>query len=192
MIIEGKEITDMKFANPAPFGLIGFGIALVMLSIHYTGLIPLDSAVFATIFAMGFLVQIIAGLFEFIKGNTFRATCFAIFSMFFLSLVLMRSRLFGTSAMIIDYKSLGFFFLLWSIIPILFLAKIKAGKHTMLLIGFILFAIFNILMCIGEFALSDVVIMIAGIVGILCGVLILIDYIMHLCKHNEHHRHDVI
>ena len=38
---------DQKYANPAPLGLMGFGMTTVLLNIHNAGFFPVDSMVLA-------------------------------------------------------------------------------------------------------------------------------------------------
>ena len=58
---------ETKKLNPGPLGLIGFGLATILLNIHNLGLINLSNAIIALGFALGGLVQMISGLYEFKK-----------------------------------------------------------------------------------------------------------------------------
>ncbi|MEJ2113750.1 MAG: acetate uptake transporter, partial [Flavobacteriaceae bacterium] len=58
-------------ANPAPLGLLGFGMTTVLLNIHNAGLYPLGSMILAMGLVYGGLAQVFAGIMEFKKGNTF-------------------------------------------------------------------------------------------------------------------------
>jgi len=40
-------MTENKFANPAPLGLMGFGMTTVLLNIHNAGFFPLSAMVLA-------------------------------------------------------------------------------------------------------------------------------------------------
>ena len=76
-------------ANPAPLGLMGFGMTTVLLNIHNTDpvLLPLGSMILAMGIFYGGLAQIIAGILEYQKGNTFGVTAFTSYGLFWLSLV---------------------------------------------------------------------------------------------------------
>lgn len=63
-------------ANPAPLGLMGFGMTTVLLNIHNAGFFPISAMMLAMGFFYGGIAQIIAGFFEFKKGNTFAVTVF--------------------------------------------------------------------------------------------------------------------
>jgi len=78
---------ENKYANPAPLGLMGFGMTTILLNIHNTGLFPLTSMVLAMGIFYGGIAQIIAGIMEFKKGNTFGLTAFVSYGSFWLTLV---------------------------------------------------------------------------------------------------------
>jgi uncharacterized protein len=75
--------------NPAPLGLLGFGMTTVLLNLHNAGFYELNSMVLAMGICYGGLAQIIAGIMEWRKNNTFAATAFISYGLFWLSLVTM-------------------------------------------------------------------------------------------------------
>lgn len=74
-------------ANPAPLGLLGFGMTTVLLNFHNAGFYELNSMVLAMGICYGGIAQIIAGMMEWKKGNTFATTAFISYGFFWLSLV---------------------------------------------------------------------------------------------------------
>ena len=76
-------------ANPAPLGLMGFGMTTVLLNIHNSNpsVLPLGSMILAMGIFYGGLAQIIAGILEYQKGNTFGVTAFTSYGLFWLSFV---------------------------------------------------------------------------------------------------------
>ena len=74
-------------ANPAPLGLLGFGMTTVLLNLHNAGFFELNSMILAMGICYGGLAQVIAGSMEWKKGNTFAATAFISYGLFWLSLV---------------------------------------------------------------------------------------------------------
>ncbi len=78
---------DMKLANPAPLGLMGFGMTTVLLNIHNAGFFPVTGMILAMGIFYGGIAQIIAGIMEFRKGNTFGTTAFTSYGFFWLTLV---------------------------------------------------------------------------------------------------------
>jgi uncharacterized protein len=86
-----ESVTQIKdtTGNPAPLGLLGFGMTTVLLNVHNAGFYDLNSMVLAMGFCYGGLAQIIAGIMEWRKNNTFAATAFVSYGLFWLSLVTM-------------------------------------------------------------------------------------------------------
>ena len=82
-IVSLKEFT----ANPAPLGLLGFGMTTVLLNIHNAGYFPMNTMILAMGIFFGGMAQVIAGIMEFKKNNTFGATAFPSYGFFWLSLV---------------------------------------------------------------------------------------------------------
>ena len=76
-------------ANPAPLGLMGFGMTTVLLNLHNAGIIPLSSMILAMGLCYGGLAQVIAGVMEWKKHNTFGTLAFTSYGLFWLSLVVM-------------------------------------------------------------------------------------------------------
>ena len=81
-------MTEKKF-NPAPLGLMGFGFTTILLNLVNAGLLNADAL--GVILPMGIfyggLAQIIAGLLEAKQDNTFGATAFISYGLFWLSFV---------------------------------------------------------------------------------------------------------
>lgn len=74
-------------ANPAPLGLCAFGLTTVLLNIHNAGFTELSSMILAMGIFYGGLAQVIAGIIEAKKNNTFGLTAFTSYGFFWLSLV---------------------------------------------------------------------------------------------------------
>jgi uncharacterized protein len=80
------EVRDTT-ANPAPLGLLGFGTTTVLLNLHNAGFHGLSSTVLGMGIFYGGLAQVVAGIQEWKKGNTFGATAFTSYGFFWLTLV---------------------------------------------------------------------------------------------------------
>ena len=78
-----------KLANPAPLGLLGFGMTTVLLNIHNAGIYSLGAMILAMGLVYGGLAQVIAGVMEFKKGNTFGTLAFSSYGLFWWSLVIL-------------------------------------------------------------------------------------------------------
>src|SRR5471030_3219996 len=74
-------------ANPAPLGLFGFGMTTVLLNLHNAGLYDLNGMVLAMGICYGGTAQVIAGIMEWKKNNTFGMTAFTSYGFFWLSFV---------------------------------------------------------------------------------------------------------
>ena len=87
--MENCQTTTFKdtTANPAPLGLCAFGMTTVLLNLHNAGYYPLDSMILAMGIFYGGSAQVIAGVMEWKKGNTFATTAFTSYGMFWLTLV---------------------------------------------------------------------------------------------------------
>jgi uncharacterized protein len=84
-----EPITQIKdtTGNPAPLGLLGFGMTTVLLNLHNAGFYELNSMILAMGICYGGAAQIIAGIMEWKKGNTFATTAFISYGFFWWSLV---------------------------------------------------------------------------------------------------------
>ena len=84
-----ESVTQIKdtTGNPAPLGLLGFGMTTVLLNLHNAGFYELNSMILAMGICYGGFAQIIAGIMEWRKNNTFAATAFISYGLFWLSLV---------------------------------------------------------------------------------------------------------
>src|SRR5512136_1783598 len=81
------SVKASELANPAPLGLMGFGMTTILLNLHNLGLFNLNSMILAMGIFYGGVAQVIAGIMEFRKGNTFGTTAFTSYGLFWLSLV---------------------------------------------------------------------------------------------------------
>ena len=74
-------------ANPAPLGLLGFGMTTIVLNLHNAGYYAMDTMILAMGICIGGLAQVMAGAMEWKKKNTFGTTAFTLYGFFWLSLV---------------------------------------------------------------------------------------------------------
>ncbi len=74
-------------ANPAPLGLLAFGLTTVLLNLHNAGIFEMNSMILAMGIFYGGIAQIIAGIIEAKKGNTFGLVAFVSYGSFWLTLV---------------------------------------------------------------------------------------------------------
>src|ERR1700761_9216053 len=76
-------------ANPAPLGLMGFGLTTLVLSFVNANIVGGGPATFPIVLGMalafGGTAQLLAGMWEFRNGNTFGAVAFSSFGAFWIS-----------------------------------------------------------------------------------------------------------
>src|SRR6476660_8686855 len=74
-------------ADPAPLGLAAFALTTFLLSLVNAGFMPKDTepVVLGVALAFGGIAQLLAGMWEFRKGNVFGATVFSSYGAFWLS-----------------------------------------------------------------------------------------------------------
>jgi uncharacterized protein len=161
-----------KLANPAPLGLLGFGMTTVLLNLHNAGVFGLNSAILAMGLAYGGLAQIIVGIMEFKKGNTFGTVAFSSYGLFWWSLVglllLPGTSFFGKIAAA-DNNAMAAYFLLWGIFTFaMFFGTLKANRGLQFV--FMSLAILFFMLTIRELIGNPVWFnTITGIEGIICG-----------------------
>jgi len=157
-----------KTANPAPLGLMGFGMTTVLLNIHNAGFFPISSMILAMGLFYGGIAQIIAGILEFRKGNTFGMTAFVSYGFFWVTLV---GLILGPRTGFIDRTPEGYmgcFLVMWGIFTLfMFLGTLRANRALQFV--FLSLTVLFFLLAIRDFAGSPIVGAIAGWEGILCG-----------------------
>src|SRR5207247_2939687 len=83
-----ESVTQLKdtTGNPAPLGLLGFGMTTVLLNLHNAGFYELNSMILAMGICYGGAAQIVAGSMEWKNGKTFATTGFVSYGLFSISL----------------------------------------------------------------------------------------------------------
>ena len=123
-------------ANPAPLGLMGFGMTTVLLNLHNAGLIPLSSMILAMGLCYGGLGQVIAGMMEWKKRNTFGTLAFTSYGLFWISLATMLLLPKMGWAAAPDKASVGAYLLLWGGFTFLmFFGTLRTNKALMTVFG---------------------------------------------------------
>lgn len=159
-----SEIT----ANPAPLGLMGFGMTTILLNIHNAGFFSLNAMILAMGIFYGGLAQVVAGIMEFKKNNTFGTTAFTSYGFFWLSLValnILPMMGYGEAA---DSLSMAAYLFMWSLFTFfMFIGTLKINRALQVVFGTLTILFF--LLAIGNFTGSALILTIAGYEGIFCG-----------------------
>ncbi len=158
-------------ANPAPLGLLGFGMTTILLNLHNAGFYGLNSMIIGMGIFMGGIAQIFAGIQEWKKNNTFGATAFTAYGSFWLSLVaiwLIPKTNFG-AAYASNETSMGCYLLLWGMFTLfMFVGSLRLNR--MLQVVFFTLTILFFLLSLADFTGNELLHTIAGYEGILCGL----------------------
>jgi uncharacterized protein len=161
-----------KLANPAPLGLLGFGITTVLLNLHNAGLFGLNSMILAMGLAYGGLAQVIVGIMEFRKGNTFGTVAFTSYGLFWWSLIglllLPGTSFFGT-ILSADNSAMAAYFFMWGIFTFaMFFGTLKANRGLQFV--FMSLAILFFMLTTREILGNPVWFnTITGVEGVICG-----------------------
>ncbi|MBI0582810.1 MAG: acetate uptake transporter [Methanomassiliicoccus sp.] len=155
-------------ANPAPLGLMGFGMTTIMLSLHNAGLIPLGAAILSMGIFFGGIAQTIAGLMEWKKGNTFGMTVFTSFGFFWLIVVAILlapvTGMAGTEAP----EAMAVLFFLWGLFAA-YLTIGTIGTNRVTQMVFVALSTVLFLLAAAEVLASADVKALAGYLGVLAG-----------------------
>ena len=160
-----------KLANPAPLGLLGFGLTTVLLNLHNAGLFELNAMILAMGLAYGGLAQVIVGIMEFKNGNTFGMTAFLSYGLFWWSLValvLLPGVSFLGNVVAANSTAMATYFFMWGLFTLaMFFGTLKANRALQFVFGslFILFFMLTASRLTGNAMLLQI----TGIEGIICG-----------------------
>ena len=155
-------------ANPAPLGLLAFGLTTVLLNLHNAGIFDMNSMILAMGIFYGGIAQIIAGIMESKKNNTFGFVAFVSYGSFWLTLV----------ALIVIPK-LGWvpaaspsamiaYLIMWGIFTtLLFFGTLQISRALQFV--FVTLAILYFLLAFGESEAGASIKTFTGYEGIVCG-----------------------
>jgi len=163
-----------KSANPAPLGLLAFGLTTVLLNLFNAGL--LLSASLSMILAMGLayggLAQIIAGAMEFKKGNTFGMVAFSSYGFFWWSLVfliLLPDVVSGLPNSFADSQTMAAYFFMWGLFTfVMFFGTLKANRAIQFV--FMSLAILFFMLTASQISGNATLLKITGCEGVVCGL----------------------
>ena len=155
-------------ANPAPLGLMGFGMTTVLLNLHNAGLFKLGTMILAMGLAYGGLAQILAGIFEWKKNNTFGVTAFTSYGAFWFSLVfllILPKMGLGDAP---ETKAMVAYLIAWGVFTgVMFIGTLRLNCYLQFIFGSLTVLFF--LLALGDGTGSATIKKIAGYEGIICG-----------------------
>ena len=162
---ESRDITG----NPAPLGLLGFGMTTVLLNFHNAGFYELNAMILAMGICYGGIAQAIAGIMKWRKGNTFATTAFISYGFFWLSLValIVLTKL-GWGAASNDTAMAAYLFLWGLFTLVMFIGTLRLNRALQVVFGTLTILFF--LLAYGDFAAASPGFKhFTGYEGILCG-----------------------
>ena len=156
-------------ADPGPLGLAGFALTTFMLSSFNSGLAPKSAEVVVLGVALfyGGIAQLLAGMWEFAKGNTFGALAFSSYGAFWMAFWYLVSHgadlpTTGTDAA----KGIGVFLLAWTIFT-LYMTVVASRLSGVLFILFAALSVTFAFLTIGELGSSASMTKVGGWLGLI-------------------------
>lgn len=155
-------------ANPGPLGLLAFGMTTVLLNLHNAGFFELNSMILAMGIFYGGLAQILAGILEAKKNNTFGLTAFASYGFFWLTLVCLillpeRGLYQGPST-----GAMVAYLVMWGIFTgLMFIGTLKMNRALQFVFASLTVLFF--LLAIGDWTGNATLKTLTGYEGIICG-----------------------
>lgn len=166
-IMSNVQIKDLT-ANPAPLGLLGFGLTTVLLNIHNAGFFEINSMILAMGIAYGGIAQLFAGLMEYKKGNTFAMVAFSSYGLFWWSFVILLILPKLGLASATSPASLAAYLFMWGLFTlVMFIATLRLTRGLQAI--FLSLAILFFLLALGDITGIKMITTIAGWEGILTG-----------------------
>lgn len=142
-----------SIADPGPLGLAAFALTTFMLSTVNAGLIDakVEPVLFGVALFYGGIVQVLAGMWEFLKNNTFGALAFSSYGGFWLSFWYLVTHLDAFAKDAPVAKALGLYLLAWTIFTLyMTIAALRTSRA--LSVVFVLLTVTFVLLVAGKFA----------------------------------------
>ena len=157
-------------ANPAPLGLLGFGLTTFLLNLANAGVYPVNSMVLAMGVFYGGVAQILAGIFEWKKGNVFGMVAFLSYGLFWISFCFLLMLPATGLAAAPDDMSLALYCFIWGIFSTnMFVATLKKSPWALVFVFFTVVVLF-FLLAAAFWTGSPKITKAAGVEGIICGL----------------------
>ena len=155
-------------ANPGPLGLLAFGMTTVFLNLHNAGFYEMNAMILSMGIFYGGSAQIVAGILEAKKNNTFGLTAFISYGSFWLTLVGLI--VFPKLGWMAPASNAGMvaYLCMWGIFTLLlFIGTLKISKALQFVFASLTILFF--LLAIGDATENESIKHFAGYEGIVCG-----------------------
>jgi succinate-acetate transporter protein len=147
---------------------MAFGMTTVLLNLHNSGIFELGSMILAMGIFYGGLAQVIAGIMEWKKGNTFGTTAFTSYGFFWLSfvgLLVMPKMGLATPP---ENSALVAYLVMWGLFTAgMFVGTLKLSGSLQFVFASLTILFF--LLALGDYTGSEAVKHFAGFEGVVCG-----------------------
>jgi len=155
-------------ANPAPLGLCAFGMTTVLLNLHNAGFFEMNSMILAVGIFYGGIAQVIAGVIEAKKNNTFGLTAFTSYGLFWLSfvaLIVLPKMGWMTAA---SESGMIAYLIMWGLFTLLlFFGTLKLNRALQFVFATLTLLFF--LLALGDYTGNSTLKHFTGVEGIICG-----------------------
>lgn len=129
-----------RIADPGPLGLAAFAMTTFFLSSVNAGWLPksVEGVVLGLAFFYGGIAQVLAGMWEFVKGNTFGAVAFTSYGAFWLSFWYLVAHVNLQATADDARKGVGFFLLGWTIFTVyMLICSLRTSGVLIAVFGFL-------------------------------------------------------
>ena len=155
-------------ADPGPLGLAAFALTTFVLSTFNAGILPktVEAVVLPLALFYGGFAQVLAGMWEVKKGNTFGALAFTSYGAFWLSFAALVKFVAGDLPAADAEKGIGVFLLAWTIFT-LYMTLASLRTSGILIAVFVTLSITFIALTVGAFAGNSSISTLGGYLGLL-------------------------
>lgn len=154
-IAEPPVLPDITIADPAPLGLAAFALTTFVLSLSNANVWPATGGAVALAMGYGGLAQLLAGMWEFKRNNTFGATAFTSYGAFWISYFLFVKFVAGSVTPAGDLAAtVGTFLMAWGIFT-LYMTVASLRVSGAVLVVFVLLTITFFVLAIGAYETSS-------------------------------------
>ena len=164
---------EVIWGNPGALGLAAFGFNTILLQVHNIGLIPSTMPLIWGFF-WGGAAQVIAGIIDARRGDTFGLTAFTSYGFFWLTLVglwTIPEMGLGDNAQASNNDALAAFLAMWGLFTLcMFVGTLKLTRSLQFIFGSLTVLFFLLALAhMTDGSTSDTITKIAGTEGIICG-----------------------
>jgi succinate-acetate transporter protein len=163
-----KPTIQSALANPGPLGLLAFGMTTVLLNLHNAGFFEMNSMILAMGLFYGGSAQIVAGILEYKKNNSFGLTAFVSYGFFWLTLVALILLPKWDLIPAPSTNGMVAYLIMWGIFTgLMFIGTLKINKALQFV--FATLTILFFLLAIGDITGNATIKTVTGFEGIICG-----------------------